>query len=196
MKTLVLVDIQNDFLKGGSLAVPEGEKIIKPINKIIKQYDLVIATKDWHPKNHISFASNHTDKKIGDIINVNGVDQVLWPDHCIQNSYGSDFPEQLDISKLAKVVYKGSDANIDSYSGFFDNGHFRSTGLSDYLKSKDVYKIDYVGLATDYCLKYTAIDSVSEGFKTRVLINCIKGIEEKGCELALNEMKSKGVELI
>ena len=196
MKTLVLVDIQNDFLKGGSLAVPEGEKIIKPINKIIKQYDLVIATKDWHPKNHISFASNHTDKKIGDIINVNGVDQVLWPDHCIQNSYGSDFPEQLDISKLAKVIYKGSDANIDSYSGFFDNGHFRSTGLSDYLKSKDVNKIDYVGLATDYCLKYTAIDSVSEGFKTRVLINCIKGIEEKGCELALNEMKSKGVELI
>ena len=196
MKTLVLVDIQNDFLKGGSLAVPEGEKIIKPINKIIKEYDLVIATKDWHPKNHISFASNHSDKKIGDIINVNGVDQVLWPDHCIQNSYGSDFPEQLDISKLAKVVYKGSDANIDSYSGFFDNGHFRSTGLSDYLKSKDVYKIDYVGLATDYCLKYTAIDSVSEGFKTRVLINCIKGIEEKGCELALNEMKSKGIELI
>ena len=196
MKTLVLVDIQNDFLKGGSLAVPEGEKIIKPINKIIKQYDLVIATKDWHPKNHISFASNHSDKKIGDIINVNGVDQVLWPDHCIQNSYGSDFPEQLDISKLAKVIYKGSDANIDSYSGFFDNGHFRSTGLSDYLKSKYVYKIDYVGLATDYCLKYTAIDSVSEGFKTRVLINCIKGIEEKGCELALNEMKSKGVELI
>ena len=196
MKTLVLVDIQNDFLKGGSLAVPEGEKIIKPINKIIKQYDLVIATKDWHPKNHISFASNHQDKKIGDIINVNGVDQVLWPDHCIQNSYGSDFPEQLDISKLAKVVYKGSDANIDSYSGFFDNGHFRSTGLSDYLKSKYVYKIDYVGLATDYCLKYTAIDSVSEGFKTRVLINCIKGIEEKGCELALNKMKSKGVELI
>ena len=196
MKTLVLVDIQNDFLKGGSLAVPEGEKIIKPINKIIKQYDLVIATKDWHPKNHISFASNHSDKKIGDIINVNGVDQVLWPDHCIQNSYGSDFPEQLDISKLAKVIYKGSDANIDSYSGFFDNGHFRSTGLSDYLKSKYVYKIDYVGLATDYCLKYTAIDSVSEGFKTRVLINCIKGIEEKGCELALNEMKSKGIELI
>ena len=196
MKTLVLVDIQNDFLKGGSLAVPEGEKIIKPINKIIKQYDLVIATKDWHPKNHISFASNHPDKKIGDIINVNGVDQVLWPDHCIQNSFGCDFPDQLDISKLAKVLYKGSDANIDSYSGFFDNGHFRSTGLSDYLKSKDVYKIDYVGLATDYCLKYTAIDSVSEGFKTRVLINCIKGIEEKGCELALNEMKSKGIELI
>ena len=196
MKTLVLVDIQNDFLKGGSLAVPEGEKIIKPINKIIKQYDLVIATKDWHPKNHISFASNHQDKKIGDIINVNGVDQVLWPDHCIQNSYGSDFPLQLDISKLTKVVYKGSDANIDSYSGFFDNGHFRSTGLSDYLKSNDVNKIDYVGLATDYCLKYTAIDSVSEGFKTRVLINCIKGIEEKGCELALNKMKSKGVELI
>ena len=196
MKTLVLVDIQNDFLKGGSLAVPEGEKIIKPINKIIKQYDLVIATKDWHPKNHISFASNHSDKKIGDIINVNGIDQVLWPDHCIQNSYGSDFPEQLDISKLAKVVYKGSNANIDSYSGFFDNGNFRSTGLSDYLKSKNINKIDYVGLATDYCLKYTALDSVSEGFKTRVLVDCIRGIDKKGSELALNKMNSKGVELI
>ena len=196
MKTLLIIDVQNDFLPGGSLAVPEGNLIIERINDIMENYDLIVATKDWHPKNHISFASNHSDKKIGDIINVNGVDQVLWPDHCIQNSYGSDFPEQLDISKLAKVIYKGSDANIDSYSGFFDNGHFRSTGLSDYLKSKYVYKIDYVGLATDYCLKYTAIDSVSEGFKTRVLINCIKGIEEKGCELALNEMKSKGVELI
>ena len=133
MKTLVIVDLQNDFINGGSLEVPGGESIIEPINDVIKNYDLVLATKDWHPKDHMSFASNHKNKNIGDIININGLDQVLWPDHCVQNTFGSDFPKSLNISNVKKVIYKGSEKQIDSYSGFFDNRKIRSTGLSDYL---------------------------------------------------------------
>lgn len=196
MKTLVIVDLQNDFIKGGSLEVPDGESIVDPINNIINNYDLILATKDWHPKDHVSFASNHQNKTVGDIITLNGIDQVLWPDHCVQNTFGSDFPESLNVTNLKKVIYKGIETQIDSYSGFFDNGKIRSTGLSDYLKEKGVKKIDYVGLATDYCLKYTTLDSVSEGFQTRVLVNCIKGIEAKGCERAIKEMKCKGIELV
>jgi len=196
MKTLVIVDLQNDFIKGGSLEVPDGESIVDPINNIINNYDLILATKDWHPKDHVSFASNHQNKTVGEIITLNGIDQVLWPDHCVQNTFGSDFPESLNVSNLKKVIYKGIETQIDSYSGFFDNGKIRSTGLSDYLKEKSVKKIDYVGLATDYCLKYTTLDSVSEGFQTRVLVNCIKGIEAKGCERAIKEMKCKGIELV
>jgi len=196
MKTLVIVDLQNDFIKGGSLEVSGGENIIDPINNILINYDLILATKDWHPKDHISFASNHKNKNIGDIIKINGMDQVLWQDHCVQNTFGSDFPESLNVSTVKKIIYKGSEKKIDSYSGFFDNGKIRSTGLSDYLKNKNIKKIDFVGLATDYCLKYTALDSVSEGFETRVIYDCIKGIDKKGCELALKELKSKGVELI
>ena len=130
MKTLVIVDLQNDFINGGSLEVPGGESIIEPINDVIKNYDLVLATKDWHPKDHMSFASNHKNKNIGDIININGLDQVLWPDHCVQNTFGSDFPKSLNISNVKKVIYKGSEKQIDSYSGFFDNGKIKSTGLS------------------------------------------------------------------
>jgi len=196
MKTLVIVDVQNDFIKGGSLEVPEGQNVIEPINNIIKDYDLVIATKDWHPKDHVSFASNHKDKNIGDVIKVNGTDQTLWPDHCIQNSFGSDFPSNLDVSNVQKIIFKGNDSSIDSYSGFFDNGNIRATGLSEYLKQNGVLQVDCVGLATDYCLKYTALDSLSEGFQTRVIIDCIRGIDEKGCEMALEEMKSKGIKLI
>ena len=196
MKTLVIVDVQNDFIKGGSLEVPEGQNVIEPINNIIKDYDLVIATKDWHPKDHVSFASNHKDKNIGDVIKVNGIDQTLWPDHCIQNSFGSDFPSNLDVSNVQKIIFKGNDSSIDSYSGFFDNRNIRATGLSEYLKQNGVLQVDCVGLATDYCLKYTALDSLSEGFQTRVIIDCIRGIDEKGCEMALEEMKSKGIKLI
>ena len=196
MKTLVIVDVQNDFIKGGSLEVPYGESVIEPINNLVHDYQLVIATKDWHPKDHISFASNHNNKKIGDLIKINGMDQALWPDHCIQNSFGSEFPSTLDISNLEKTIYKGSDSRIDSYSGFFDNGKIISTGLSNYLKERNIKQIDYVGLATDFCLKYTALDSLSEGFETRVIVNCIRGIDEKGCKIALEEMKSRGIELI
>ncbi len=134
MNALILIDIQNDFLPGGSLEVLKGDEIIDNINSIMDNYNMVVATKDWHSKNHISFASNHKNKKVGQIIIINNLDQILWPDHCIKDSKGSEFPEKLDSHKIRKIFYKGVDSNIDSYSGFYDNGKIRSTGLSNFLK--------------------------------------------------------------
>ena len=176
MKALVIIDVQNDFLINGSLAVPNGNDVIEPINKIINNYTLVIATKDWHPLDHVSFVSNHLDKKIGDVVKINNIDQILWPEHCVQKSKGSDFPTTLNFKAINKIIYKGTNSQIDSYSGFHDNGKIRSTGLSDYLKANNVTSIDYVGLVTEYCVKFTVFDSIKEGFKTRVILKGIKGI--------------------
>ena len=196
MKTLLIIDVQNDFLPGGSLAVPEGNLIIERINDIMENYDLIVATKDWHPKDYISFASSHQDKKVGDIIKVNKNTQILWPDHCIQNEIGSEFPKLLNSSKINKIIYKGSDRNIDSYSGFYDNDKKLSTELSDYLKSKKVEKVDCVGLATEYCVKFTAIDSIREGFYTRVISKCTKGLIDEDIKNSLDEMRSLGIIII
>ena len=196
MKALVIIDVQNDFLINGSLEVSSANDVIEPINEIIKNYALVVATKDWHPLDHVSFASNHPDKKIGDVVKVNNLDQILWPEHCVQKSKGSDFPTTLNFKAIKKIIYKGINSQIDSYSGFHDNGKIRSTGLSDYLKSNNVTSIDFVGLATEYWVKFSVLDSIKEGFKTRVILKGIKGIDFEESSKALNEMKSKGVDLL
>ena len=196
MKALVIVDVQNDFLINGSLEVSGGNEVIEPINQIIKNYALVVATKDWHPLNHVSFVSNHPGKNIGDVVKVNNFDQILWPEHCVQKSKGSDFPTTLNLKAIKKIIYKGINSQIDSYSGFHDNAKIRSTGLSDYLKENNVTSIDYVGLVTEYCVKFTVLDSIGEGFKTRVILKGIKGINLEESNKALNEMKSKGVDLL
>ena len=195
MKALVVVDVQNDFLPGGALEVRHGDQIIPVINEIIEKFELVIATKDWHPQNHKSFASQHVGKNPGDRIKLKNLDQVLWPDHCVQGTEGAEFSKELDLSKIKKVFVKGIDFEIDSYSGFYDNGHLRSTGLVDYLREAMVEEIYIVGLATDYCVKFTALDSVKEGFKTFVIADATKAVNlsPNDYEDALEEMQKSGV---
>ena len=194
MKALLVVDIQNDFLPGGALEVEDGDTVIPVINKIIEKFELIIATQDWHPSDHKSFASQHEGKIPGDMIKLKDIDQVLWPDHCIQGTEGAEFSKKLDRSKIKKVFVKGVDSEIDSYSGFFDNGHLRSTGLSDYLRDSLVDEVFIVGLATDYCVKFTALDSVMGGFKTYVIADSTKAVNLKpdDYEVALVEMNQSG----
>lgn len=195
MRALVVVDIQNDFLPGGALAVPQGEEVIAVANHAQEDFDLVVATQDWHPADHGSFASQYPGKQAGDQVELLGLAQVLWPPHCIQRSHGADFAADLDTRRFARVFQKGIDRNVDSYSGFFDNGHRRSTGLAEYLRQMGVTETYILGLATDYCVKFTALDSVQEGFSTHLLIEGCRGVElEPGdVDRAADEMREAGV---
>ena len=198
MKTLIVVDIQNDFLPEGSLAVTDGDHIISIVNALMKYFDFVVATQDWHPIDHESFASRHPNKKPGDNIILHGLDQVLWPDHCIQQTTGAEFSDRLDISQFNKIFQKGTDIHIDSYSGFFDNGKKKDTGLHDYLIKKGVDEVFIVGLATDYCVKFTAIDAVELGFKTNVIADATKAVDliAGDFDRSLEEMRSKKINII
>lgn len=193
-----MVDIQNDFLPGGALAVKEGSKIIPLVNNLQSKFDLVVATQDWHPANHESFASNYPNGVIGDLVDLHGLPQVLWPDHCIQNTWGAELAETLDISSVQKVFRKGTEAAVDSYSGFFDNGKRKDTGLSTYLQSKDVEQLFIVGLATDYCVKFTALDAVNLGFETTVIVDAIKAVNlhPEDQENAIRTMRQAGIQII
>jgi nicotinamidase/pyrazinamidase len=197
MKALLLVDIQNDFLPGGALGVPDGDTIIPIVNRLQEQFDLVVATQDWHPANHGSFAANHPGKRPGDIIELNGLQQILWPVHCVENTPGAAFGPQFDTSRVARVFHKGTDPNIDSYSALFDNGHLKATGLGDYLKGQGVRDLFIAGLATDYCVKYTALDAVPLGFRTHVIEDACRGVNLKPGDVAgaIEEMKKAGVRI-
>ena len=194
-KALIIVDVQNDFTPGGALAVPEGDQVVKVINSLQPKYDLVIATQDWHPANHGSFASNHPGKKPGEIISLNGLTQILWPDHCVQGTVGAQFVKDLDIAKIAQVFRKGTDPDVDSYSGLFDNGHRKDTGLGDFLKDQKVDDVYIVGLATDYCVKFTALDCRNLGFRTHVLQAGCRAVnlQPGDGEQALDQMRRAGV---
>lgn len=198
MKALIVVDIQNDFLLGGALAVHNGDEIVPIVNKLMEKFDLVVATQDWHPTNHGSFASNHHGKKPGDIINLKGIDQILWPDHCVQSSFGAEFYNVLNTSRIDRVIQKGTDMWIDSYSGFYDNGKLKDTGLDNFLKSKKVSDVYVVGLATDYCVKFTAIDSADLGYRTFLFVDATKAVNlhENDFEKSLDEMRSSGIEIL
>lgn len=196
-KALILVDIQNDFCPNGALAVNDGDKIIPIVNSIMNKFEHIIATQDWHPINHISFASNN-DKNIGDLIEINGQPQVMWPNHCIQNSRGAEFLESLDSSKITKIFQKGTDKNVDSYSGFFDNDHKSETGLNSYLKSQGIDEIYITGLATDYCVKYTVLDALKLNFKTNLIIDAVRGVNlnPQDVENSIKEMENYGAKII
>lgn len=197
MKAFIMVDLQNDFCPGGALPAREGEKVIPLINRLQPRFDLVVATQDWHPDNHLSFASNHPGKKVGDIIELDGLKQVLWPDHCVQNTQGAEFMKTLNTDNIDRVFQKGTDRYIDSYSGFFDNGHKKSTGLADYLRSKNVNEVYVAGLATDYCVKYTALDAVRLEFNTTLIDDACRGVNlsKNDTTRAIVEMVLAGIKI-
>lgn len=198
MKCLVLTDIQNDFLPGGALAVPEGDQIIPIANRLQSAFPLVAATQDWHPANHGSFAANHRGKKVYDQIELGGVPQILWPVHCVQNTKGAEFAPGLQRERVAKVFHKGTDADIDSYSALFDNMHRKSTGLGEWMKEQGVTEVFFCGLATDYCVKFSALDAVQFGFKTDVIEDASRGIDLQTDDVkkAIAEMKGAGVRIL
>ncbi len=197
MKALLLIDLQIDFCPNGALEVKEGDEVIPIANALMPHFDLVVATQDWHPANHGSFAANHPWRKPGQIIDLNGLQQILWPIHCVQDSFGAQLHPQLDQEGIHKIFYKGTDPEIDSYSGFFDNGHRKATGLGDFLKEKGVDEVYILGLATDYCVKFSALDALEFGFKTYLVADACRGVElkEGDIENALQEMVDKGVQI-
>ena len=196
-KALIIVDVQNDFCKGGSLEVKDANAIIPRINDLMGQFDLVVATLDYHPSNHKSFASNH-DKEVFTMIQLNGLDQVLWPNHCVQNTLGAEFHKDLNVSKITKSFTKGENCEVDSYSGFLDNDKKTSTGLGEYLKSQNIEQVYVAGLALDYCVKATAIDSANLGFKTFLILNANKSVDgsTENIEKVLNELKQNNVNIL
>jgi nicotinamidase/pyrazinamidase len=197
MRALILVDLQNDFMPGGALAVPNGDQTVPVANELAGKFDIVVATQDWHPADHSSFITQHPGRKIGDLVEVEGLQQVVWPVHCVRDTPGAEFHADLDVSG-AEVFHKGTDANIDSYSGFFDNGHKKATGLGVWLLGKTVDTVYILGLATDYCVKFTALDAVGEGFETYLVEDGCRGVELNPGDVAaaIDEMKAAGVEVI
>ncbi|MDR3459220.1 MAG: bifunctional nicotinamidase/pyrazinamidase [Verrucomicrobiae bacterium] len=195
MKALILVDIQNDFLPGGALAVPDGDAIIPVVNRLQAVFPLVVATQDWHPANHGSFAANHPGKSVFTQIDLNGLPQTLWPVHCVQGTRGAELAPGLQRERIAKIFPKGTDAAIDSYSGLFDNGQRKSTGLGEWLKGQGVTEVFVCGLATDYCVKFTALDAARLGFKTHFFEDASRGVnlQPDDVKKAIAEMRRAGI---
>ncbi|MDF2440814.1 MAG: nicotinamidase/pyrazinamidase [Abditibacteriota bacterium] len=198
MRTLILVDVQNDFCPGGALAVSEGNAVVPIINDIQKYFDLVVATQDWHPRDHLSFAANHAGKTPGEVIELNGCPQVLWPAHCVQESEGARLRTDLDTSRIARIFQKGQHREVDSYSGFFDNDHATATGLGDYLHEQGATAVYVCGLATDYCVKFSALDAKSLGFETYLIQDASRGVNLQSGDdaAAIEEMRVAGVTIV
>lgn len=198
MRALILVDIQNDFVPGGALAVEDGDAVVPVANRLIPKFDLVISSQDWHPAQHQSFASQHPGRSPGEMIDLHGLAQVLWPDHCVQGSPGAEFVAELKLPEGVHIFQKGIHEDVDSYSAFFDNGRRHATGLADFLREKNVDEVFVLGLATDYCVKFTVLDACGEGFKTSVVqdgcraVNLSSGDDAR----AFEEMKSAGATLL
>lgn len=197
MKTLVLIDIQNDFLPGGALAVPEGDLIVPVVNRLLPEFDLIVATQDWHPADHGSFAANHPGQAVYSQGELNGLPQTFWPVHCVRNTGGALFAPGLETRRIARVFPKGMNPGIDSYSGLFDNGHRASTGMGEWLKAAGASELWVAGLATDYCVKFTVLDALREGFAVHVLSQACRGVDltPGDCARALEEMRAAGAEV-
>jgi nicotinamidase/pyrazinamidase len=196
-KALILVDLQYDFCPGGALAVARGDETIAVANRVARHFDLVVATQDWHPADHGSFAANHEGAQPYQVIDLHGLQQVLWPVHCVQGTHGAAFHEDLRV-RIAKVFQKGTDPTVDSYSGFFDNGKRKSTGLTPWLREQGVRSVYVLGLATDYCVKFTSLDACAEGFTTYLIEDGCRAVDLQpgDGDRAIDEMRSSGVVVV
>lgn len=198
MLALLIVDIQNDFCPGGALGVQGGDAIIPTVNELRSVFPLVILTQDWHPPDHKSFASQHPGKHPGEMVELAGLTQILWPDHCVQGSPGAEFHSDLIVKKNDAIFRKGTDPNIDSYSAFYDNGHRKSTGLADFLKQKGVTAIYISGLATDYCVRFSALDALRDGFEVTVIQDACRAVNlnpDDGAK-AFEQIRENGATII
>jgi nicotinamidase/pyrazinamidase len=197
-EALVVVDLQYDFMPGGALSVAGGDWIVSIASRVLQKFDLVVATQDWHPPDHGSFVANHPSRKVGDVVDLDGLEQILWPVHCVQGTRGAELVEQLDTLRVRRIFHKGTDPRIDSYSGFYDNAHRKATGLSDFLLAGGVKRVYLMGLATDYCVKYSALDARSPGFETIVIEDCCRGVnaQPEDSQRAIEEMKRFGVNIV
>ncbi|MBB1139870.1 bifunctional nicotinamidase/pyrazinamidase [Myroides sp. WP-1] len=196
MKALLVVDLQYDFLPNGALAVQDGDLIIPRINAIQDQFDLIVATQDWHPLDHQSFASQHPDQHVYDVVDLQGQPQILWPNHCVQGTPGAEFSKAWNSTKVAAIFRKGMNKQIDSYSGFYDNNKINSTGLLGYLNDKKVTEVYICGLAAEFCVFYTAMDAKKAGFKTYFLDFATKPIAIEGIEKAKEKMIEHGIVIV
>jgi len=196
-KALLIVDVQNDFCPGGALEVPAGDRVVPVINRLINEFDIIIQTQDWHPAGHHSFASAHPGKEPYDTVNMEYGEQVLWPDHCVQGNRGADFHPELNTTKTQAIIRKGFRKKIDSYSAFFENDQETMTGLTGYLRERDVKTLYATGLALDFCVKWSVLDGISQGFELYIVEDAVKGIDLNGSvEAAWNEMKEKGTKTV
>lgn len=191
---LVVIDVQNDFCPGGALAVPGGDEVVAPINAMIAKFEHVVLTQDWHPADHISFASQHPDKQPFDTIELAYGPQTIWPDHCVQGSTGADFHAGLEWTKAELVVRKGFRREIDSYSAFFENDQKTPTGLAGYLKERGISTITLAGLATDFCVGFSALDAARLGFETTIALNACRAIDlNSSLDAMLKRLGESGV---
>lgn len=198
MRALVLVDLQYDFCPGGALAVRGGDETIAVAARLERHFDPVVATQDWHPPDHKSFAVNNPGKQVGELGELGGLPQVMWPAHCVQGTRGAELHDGLDRSRITEVFQKGTDREIDSYSGFFDNGHRKATGLGDWLSHRGVTELYVLGLATDYCVKFTVLDAIALGFTVSLVVDGCRAVELKAGdgERAIAAMREAGASVI
>ena len=198
MKTLLLIDIQNDFMPDGALAVSGADEIIPIVNDLMPQFDRIVATQDWHPADHGSFAAHHPGRKVFEQIDLEGLPQTLWPVHCVQNTGGALFAPSLDTRRITRVFTKGMNPRIDSYSGLYDNGHRASTGMGEWLKAQNVSELSIAGVATDYCVKFTVFDALKEGFRVSLIAQACRGVNLQAgdVERALVEMQASGAVIL
>jgi nicotinamidase/pyrazinamidase len=194
MRALLLIDLQYDFCPGGALPVEGGDEVVSVANALMAEFPLVVATQDWHPADHGSFAAMHLWRKPGQVIDLNGLPQVLWPIHCVQETFGAQLVAGLDKTGIHRVFHKGTDQGLDSYSGFYDNGRRKSTGLGEWLREQGISAVHVMGLATDYCVKHSVLDALSLGFETHVVSAGCRGVNlsAEDADRAMEEMAAAG----